>query len=112
MLFEAQAPWTVTTTPLFEASLRAHLRVFPDLREKLAKFIDTKIANPLASRYGKHDRAFTGPLVGFNHCHLRDDAILIYNLKNRSINLVCIVSHSEIEGKRMKAVISRIAPYK
>lgn len=109
----AQAPWGISQSPIFVASLDENLRIFPDLKEKLAKFTSVKLPNPVApqARYGKHDSPMTGPLVGFWHCHLRDDAILIYNFANRCVNLVCIVSHAEIEGKRAKLTGKRIAPY-
>lgn len=109
----AQAPWGVSQSPIFDATLTDHERVFPDLSEKLAKFISVKLPNPLAptARYGKHDSPMTGPLVGFFHCHLRDDAILIYRLRNRTVFLVAIVAHSEIEGKRAKLTGKKLAPF-
>lgn len=105
-------PWGVTVTPLFSDTLKRNKATFPDLDEKLKKFVEVKTANPLQNKYGKHDGPFTGPLSGFYHAHLRDDAIIIYNLKNHAINLVAIVSHAEIEGKRSKKVWKQIAPFK
>jgi mRNA-degrading endonuclease YafQ of YafQ-DinJ toxin-antitoxin module len=101
-------------TPLFQETLKRHMVIFSDLPEKLKKFTAIKKDNPLTNRYGKHDGPFAhgSPLAGFWHCHLRDDAILIYNLKNRAINLVAIVAHAEIEGNRRKAVVKQISPYK
>ena len=96
----------------FEESLKKHERIFPDLREKLKKFVDVKKDNPLQGRYGKHDSPFsTGtPLAGYMHCHLRDDAILIYTMKNRNINLLLICSHAEIDGsKKAQKVASLLA---
>lgn len=109
----AQSPWGISQSPIFADSLVEHQRVFPDLKEKLAKFVSVKLPNPLAphAKYGKHDSPMTGPLVGFWHCHLRDDAILVYNFNNRCVNLVVIVSHAEIEGKRAKLTGKRIAPF-
>ena len=107
-----ESPWGVSVSPLFEETLKRHLRIFPDLREKLKKFTEVKLVEPLSGRYGKHDRPFTGPLVGFWHAHLRDDAIVIYNLKNRNINLIAIVSHAEIEGKRMAKTVKKLAAYR
>lgn len=109
---QARQPWGVSMTNIFAPSLAEHRRVFPDLDEKLAKFIGLKTPDPITARYGKHDRPFTGPLVGFWHCHLRDDAILIYNLQNHAINLVAICSHSEIEGKRAQKMSKRLNSYK
>lgn len=94
--------WGVSKSPIFEQSLKNNLKTFPDLKEKLAKFIDVKLPNPLSTKYGKHDRPMTGELVGFWHCHLRDDAVLIYTLKNRNINLIYIATHAELEGKRLR----------
>lgn len=115
-LFEAakvqQQPWGVSRTDIFDESLRDNLRTFPDLREKLAKFIEVKLADPLNAKYGKHDRPMTGPLVGFWHAHLRDDAILIYNLQNHCVNLVYIATHADIEGKRHARTVARLGPYK
>jgi mRNA-degrading endonuclease YafQ of YafQ-DinJ toxin-antitoxin module len=110
LLFEAQE-WAVARTDLFDASLAEHMAVFPDLNEKLIKFLDVKSHNPLASRYGKHDGPMTALLKGFFHCHLRDDAVLIYKLERHTIVLVAIVKHSEIEGKRLKKTAARLAPF-
>jgi len=111
LVIEAQQPWGVSKTDIFDESLRRHMRVFRDLDVKLAKFLEVKIDNPMMNRYGKHDGPFSGPLVGFHHCHLRDDAILIYNLANRCINLVLIVSHAEIEKRAAVATANKIAPF-
>jgi mRNA-degrading endonuclease YafQ of YafQ-DinJ toxin-antitoxin module len=108
----APAAWGVSRSALFDETLREALRTFPDLREKLGKFTDLKLSDPLNARYGKHDRPCTGELVGFWHAHLRDDAILIYNLANRSINLVAVVTHAEIEGKRLKQTAKRIQQFR
>lgn len=111
VLGEAQAPWGISRTALFNETMARHMRVFPNLDEKLLKFIETKLENPIVARYGKHDRPFTGPLVGFWHAHLRDDAIIVYNLANRCINLVAIVSHAEIEGKQAAKTGKRLKQY-
>lgn len=110
---QSDQPWTVDYSAIFQDSFKAHSVVFPDLGDKLKKFIEIKLPNPIdpSNRYGKHDGPFTGPLVGFWHCHLRDDAILIYKLQNRSILLVCVVAHAEIEGKRAQKMAKKIAPY-
>lgn len=110
-LIENQQPWGITRTAIFDESLRDNLKEYPDLKERLLRFIEQKSPNPLQTRYGKHDRPFTGPLVGFAHCHLRPDAILIYTLANRCINLIMMCSHSEIEGKRMKSTRKKLSAY-
>jgi hypothetical protein len=56
-----QQPWGVSRTDIFEASLKALLPTFADLAEKLVKFIDVKLQNPLTMKYGKHDSPMTGP---------------------------------------------------
>lgn len=109
---QPEVAWTTDTTPLFNTALVKHSVIFPDLKEKVKKFIEVKLANPLMNRYGKHDRPFTGILTGFHHCHLRDDAILIYQLKNRKIILVTIVAHAEMEGRKEKLLLNQIAPYR
>lgn len=103
--------WTITKTDIFDESLARHSVVFPDLPEKLNKFAGLKRENPIRARYGKHDSPLSSRLVGFWHCHLRDDAVLIYNLVNRAINLVCIVSHAEIEGRRLGTMAERLSKY-
>lgn len=108
----AQLSWGVTRSDMFEESFKNCLRIFPNLDAKLLSFLEAKLQNPLTVRYGKHDRPFTGPLIGFSHCHLRDDAILIYTLRNRSINLICVVNHAQIEGKRARAMSKRLEPYR
>ena len=108
---QANAEFGVVEGKHFAASLTKAEKIFPDLKEKLKKFLEVKKSDPLRGRYGKHDGPFaTGtPLAGYMHCHLRDDAILIYTMKNRNINLLLICSHAEIEGKRIKQVSALLA---
>lgn len=98
---------------IFAESLAATRRIFPDIDEKIKRFVATKLPNPIAreAKYGKHDGPMTGPLAGFYHCHLRDDAILIYRLAGRSILMVCVVSHAETEGKRGKKLRNNLRPF-
>lgn len=93
---------------------------FSDLNRKLIECIKVKMQDPLNGRYGKHDGGYKSgtPLVGFNHCHLRDDAILTYTMKDNALNLFYICPHSEIEGKAAhktkalldKAVLKNVDP--
>jgi mRNA-degrading endonuclease YafQ of YafQ-DinJ toxin-antitoxin module len=105
------APWGVSYSDLFQASLITMLPKVPDLPDRLKRFISIKLPNPMDRNalVGKHDRPFTGPLVGFWHCHLAPDAILIYRLQNRSVQLVAICQHADIEGKRAKTMAKRLA---
>lgn len=98
---QPSAAFGLSKSSEFDESLKRNMRIFPDLREKLEKFIELKLADPLNSKYGKHDGPFKAgtPLAGFNHCHLRDDAVLIYTMRNRTLNLVLICTHAEMEGK-------------
>ena len=107
----AQAPWGVSKTSLFDQSVQVMLPKVPDLRERLQRFIDLKLPNPLDpnAKAGKHDRPFTNILVGFWHCHLAPDAILVYRLANRSIQLVLVCQHADIEGKRLMQTAKRLA---
>jgi mRNA-degrading endonuclease YafQ of YafQ-DinJ toxin-antitoxin module len=107
----AQAPWTISKTPAFDASIQVMLPKVHDLRERLQRFIDIKLPNPLAAtaRAGKNDRPFTALLVGFWHCHLAPDAILIYRLANHSIQLILVCQHADIEGKRLQQMGKRLA---
>lgn len=105
------AKWRVSYSPIFLESFERHLTVFRDLEAKIERFLDVKIENPISARCGKHDSAMTGDLVGYWHCHLRDDAVLIYNLANSCINLVYIASHAEIEGKRLKRTAAKLSPF-
>jgi mRNA-degrading endonuclease YafQ of YafQ-DinJ toxin-antitoxin module len=108
-----QQPWSVQPSTLFAESLVKVRRIFPDIDEKLKKFTAVKLPNPLDpnARYGKHDRPMTGPLAGFMHCHLRDDAILIYTLQNRTLNLIIVVSHDEIDGGKLRPMAARLKPF-
>src|SRR5574343_950507 len=96
-----QDRWGVTKEHLFDESLQENTIIFPDLPVRLQRFLDFKRSDPLRNRYGKHDTRLAKKLVGFWHAHLRDDAVLIYNLKDRAINLVFIAKHSDMEGKRL-----------
>jgi mRNA-degrading endonuclease YafQ of YafQ-DinJ toxin-antitoxin module len=104
-------PWGVTKSPLFDASFSAMLPKAPDLPERLARFLDIKLPNPLSptARAGKADSALKPPFQGLWHCHLAPDVILIYRLVNRSIQLMLICQHADIEGKRMKATARTLA---
>jgi mRNA-degrading endonuclease YafQ of YafQ-DinJ toxin-antitoxin module len=101
----------MTTSPVFQDSLDRNAIVFPDLPQKLERFIDVKADDPLRNRYGKHDSPMTGPLKGFYHTHLRDDAILIYKLKDKAVNLVYVCPHAEIEGKRARTMREKLSAY-
>lgn len=108
--------WGITRSNIFEDSLKRSMQNsrgggYTDLPQKIAKFLEVKIQNPLSNTYGKHDRPMTGELSGFWHCHLREDAILIYNLVNHCINLVYIVNHSEMEGKELKRTSKKLSPF-
>jgi mRNA-degrading endonuclease YafQ of YafQ-DinJ toxin-antitoxin module len=107
----AQAPWGISKTTLFDDSLQTMLARVPDLRDRLKRFIAIKLPNPLSPHAlaGKHDRPFTAVLVGFWHCHLAADAILIYRLDRHTVQLVMLCQHAEIEGKRQKSVAKRLA---
>lgn len=104
----ASGRWDTTRSSLFEDSLARNTVVFKDLPEKLERFIDIKLADPMHARYGKHDGPMSGPFKGFNHAHLRDDAIMIYTLKGRKLNLIYIATHAEVEGKRCARTAERL----
>jgi mRNA-degrading endonuclease YafQ of YafQ-DinJ toxin-antitoxin module len=110
-LVERSSEWRVDRSEIFDESLNRMTVVFADLPDKLGKFLTTKIVNPIVHRYGKHDRRLTGDLAGFYHCHLRDDAVLIYSLANRVMTLIYVAPHAEIEGKRLKLTARRLAPF-
>jgi mRNA-degrading endonuclease YafQ of YafQ-DinJ toxin-antitoxin module len=105
---EQPREWGFTYSHLFQSSLIDGTRVFADLPTKVERFVSLKKDNPLSSLYGKHDRPCTGELVGFWHCHLRDDAVLIYKLMNRCVHLICIIKHADMEGRRLKNTSARI----
>ena len=111
LVLEALQPWGVSKTDLFDQSLREMAAKVPDLRDRLKRFIDIKLPNPLSrdALVGKHDRPFTALLVGYWHCHLSRDAILIYRLQDRCVQLVMICQHSDIEGKRLVATARKVA---
>lgn len=102
--------WSIVKSSIFDASLAKAKRVFPNIDEKLSRFVEIKLPNPIDrnNRYGKHDGPMSAALAGYNHCHLRDDAVLIYTIRGRSIFLLDIVTHSEIEGKAALKVAKRL----
>ena len=100
--------WKTVKSDLFDESLNRMMVTFPDLSDKLSKFIVTKSRDPLNIKYGKHDRRMIGDLAGFYHAHLRDDAVLIYTLAKQVMTLVLITPHAEIEGKRLKCMARRL----
>lgn len=110
---KTSAPWGVSVSPMFAETVLQTRKIFPDIEERIKKFVAVKTPNPIDpnNRYGKHDRQFTGPLVGFWHCHLRDDAILIYKLANHAIFLIAVVSHADIEGKRAQKMAKKLSVF-
>jgi mRNA-degrading endonuclease YafQ of YafQ-DinJ toxin-antitoxin module len=90
--------------------MKAAKVVFHNIEDKLSRFIEVKKNNPLDrhNRYGKHDGPMSAALAGFHHCHLRDDAVLIYTMRKRNIILLEIVSHAEIAGKGAIKVAKRL----
>jgi mRNA-degrading endonuclease YafQ of YafQ-DinJ toxin-antitoxin module len=103
--------WPMIKSPVFQESLDRNAIIFPDLHEKLERFAEVKSDDPLRNRYGKHDSPMNGRLKGFYHAHLRDDAILIYKLKDKAVNLVYVCPHSEIEGKRCGKTAEKLSAY-
>lgn len=101
--------WSIREAVGFRDSLIRNAKIFPDLPEKLAKFIEVKACDPLHGRYGKHDKRMTGPLSGFYNCHLKDDAVLIYKVKDRTIVLIYVAAHAELEGRRLANTARRLA---
>lgn len=104
----SKSAWAVERSELFDDSFGRAAVVFTDLNDKLEKFLKIKSDDPIQNRYGKHDRRMTGDLAGFWHCHLRDDAVLIYQLSGKTMTLVYIAPHAEIEGKRLKQTAKRL----
>ena len=94
--------WGVSFSDLFKPSLESTQRIFRDIQNKVDRFVEIKTPNPLSNLAGKHDRPCTGALTGLWHTHLRDDAVLLYKLKNRCVHMICVVPHADIEGKRLK----------
>ena len=103
--------WSVVQSHAFEESMAKMLITFPDLKQKLQKFIEAKIDDPINLKYGKHDRRMVGELAGFHHCHLRDDAVLIYGLARRVMTLVYITPHADIEGRRLRQTARRLSQF-
>jgi mRNA-degrading endonuclease YafQ of YafQ-DinJ toxin-antitoxin module len=103
--------WACTHSPVFQESLDRNTVVFRDLPQKLERFMEVKLSDPLRNRYGKHDSPMTGRFKGYYHAHLRDDAILIYTLKDRAVNLIYVSTHAEIEGRRCGLTHDRISAY-
>lgn len=101
--------WRVERSELFDDSFDRAALIFTDLEDKLEKFLIAKIADPIHNKYGKHDRRMIGDLSGFHHCHLRDDAVLIYSLSQKVLTLVYVAPHAEIEGKRLKLTARRLS---
>ncbi len=106
-------PWAIERVPLFKETHDKARTVFPDIDSKLEKFIDLKLPNPIdpSRRFGKHDSPFSALLKGFWHCHLRDDAVLIYKLQDRKIKLIAVVPHADMERSRLRLLAKKLAPY-
>jgi len=109
--FDFCSSWEVSRSSIFDESLSRMLNTFPDLKIKLLKFVASKIADPINLRYGKHDRRMVGYLSGFWHCHLRDDAVLIYRVGDRTLTLIYLAPHAEIEGRRLHRTAKRLSQF-
>lgn len=108
------SPWGVEMSEIFQSSMdKAKLR-YSDIYDHLDRFLILKTPDPVSGpRFGNNDGPFTGPLLsGFLHCHLREDAVLIYRLRDRKIFLIKVVSHSETEGRKQKILSKELSPYK
>ena len=104
------APWRANPVgPFFKSSVDSMEKKYPDLLTRLDRFIDVKTPNPLAIKYGKTDGPFSDYLRGFWHCHLAPDAILIYRLRNRIIEMAIIVQHDDLSRKRIKTLDKQLA---
>jgi len=98
---EGKKPFGIMISNMFAASLTKTERTFPQIKDQLRKFAAVKRDDPINGKYSKQDYPYSGagPLAGYHHCHLRDDAILIYTIKNNCLNLLFMCSHAEVEGK-------------
>lgn len=92
----------VETCPMFDETARFH-RKDPVVSEKLQRFIDFKLDNPLAP-FGKSDKAsvpdgiFANTVPGIRHAHLTFDVSIWYSISGANptrLKLYGIFSHDE-----------------
>jgi mRNA-degrading endonuclease YafQ of YafQ-DinJ toxin-antitoxin module len=100
---EGKKPFGIMLSNSFVESLAKTERTFPKIREQLLKFARVKRDDPINGKYSSQDYPYSGggPLAGYHHCHLRDDAILIYTIKNNCLNLLFLCAHADVEGKML-----------
>lgn len=105
-----QGPWAVdVTSAIFRQSVRDFKAIYPDVEERVFRFIKVKSDDPLNTRYGNNDAPMSshGPFAGYMHAHLAPDLLILYTLKNRTLNLVALCQHADTEGKRAKNAARR-----
>lgn len=92
----------VETCAMFDETARFH-RKDPVVSEKLQRFIDFKLDNPLA-QFGKSDRStspegiFTTTIPGIRHAHLTFDISIWYSIGGANptrLKLYAILTHDE-----------------
>lgn len=92
----------VEISPMFEETARFH-RKDPVVAEKLQRFIDFKLDNPLA-QFGKSDRStspegiFTTAIPGIRHAHLTFDISVWYSISGANptrLKLYAVLTHDE-----------------
>lgn len=103
----------VETCPMFDETARFH-RKDPVIADKLQRFIDFKLNNPLA-QFGKSDKStspegvFTAAIPGIRHAHLTFDVSIWYSISGANptrLRLYAVLTHDE-SGTGQPAKISK-----
>jgi mRNA-degrading endonuclease YafQ of YafQ-DinJ toxin-antitoxin module len=81
---------------------------YPNLDKKYDEFIKIKSAN-IRDNYGTHDYALVGILAGFKHCHLAPDAILIYRVKDKTVEMLFMCQHDDMKQKNAKRLANKLS---
>lgn len=106
-LIESVEPVTFTMGKLFLESFKEMKKTYPNLDKKYESFIGRKTEN-ITNKFGTHDYQFVGGLSEFRHCHLMHDAILIYRIQKRNIELLYVCKHDEIKTRNIDRLIKRL----
>ena len=81
-----------------------------DFKRDLAKLTAKQIVSPefsevmfclqceLALPAQYKDHALTGTMAGYRDCHIFNDLVLIYRIKDQQLQLIRVNTHSEIFG--------------
>jgi mRNA-degrading endonuclease YafQ of YafQ-DinJ toxin-antitoxin module len=100
---QAQKGLKIRVSNVLYKSLERFEKSHPGLADRLVDFSEFKQADPTVP-FESSDYKFAGggPLRDYKHSHLRQNAMIIYNIAGGYLNLYVICNHDDIDGNNAR----------